>query len=68
MSEDNVRRKKSKKSKSKKSTSSIAGDSVHSTDSATRFPEDPEGGLYGNGVERHEEPRPKEDDVFEHQF
>ena len=68
MSEESVRRKKPKKSKSKKGTaSSLAGDSVQSIDSATRFPEDPEGGLYGSGVERHEEPRPKED-VFEHQF
>ena len=66
MSEESGRRKKPKKSKSKKGTSS--GDSVHSADSAPHFPEDPEGGLYGNGVERHEEARPKEDNVFEHQF
>jgi len=75
MSEEPVRRKKSKKSKGKKGTSSsVAGDSVHSMDSAGPFPEDPEGGLYGNGdgngngAQTLEEARPKGDDVFQHQF
>lgn len=71
VSEDQSQRKKSKKKKKKRS--SIAGDSVHSRESTTDFPEAAEGGLYGNNppAGKPEERRTQGetgDDVFSHQF
>ncbi|KIK57832.1 hypothetical protein GYMLUDRAFT_46043 [Collybiopsis luxurians FD-317 M1] len=63
-----------KRTKKKKSRSSLAPSTVSGDDSTTGYPEDPEGGLYGNtqAVEEHsEEPqgqRATNDDVFSHQF
>lgn len=66
-----------KKSKRKKSRSSLASES-YSRDDSTEFPEDPEGGVYGNSSgrgtgaeelqERTDTAQTTSDDVFEHQF
>jgi hypothetical protein len=76
LSEEQSKKKKKKSSKRRKSRSSLQ-DSVNSRDNTTEFPEDPEGGLYGNstrvpddedtstpGSRRKDTP----DDVFDHQF
>jgi hypothetical protein len=62
-----------KKSKKKKSKSSLAADSAYSREESTEFPEDAEGGLYGDGPrgERNEAPKPSRttsDEVFNHEF
>lgn len=70
LSEERATRKKSKKKKSK---SSVAP-SIASRDSTTDFPEDPEGGLYGDRKRGQSEEMQgsevatKVDDVFSHQF
>jgi len=74
ISEEQGQRKKSKKKK-KGSRSSVAGDSIHSRDSTTEFPEAAEGGLYGDGPRKPDESpgnaetnAETKDDVFSHQF
>ncbi|TFK42580.1 hypothetical protein BDQ12DRAFT_676444 [Crucibulum laeve] len=67
--ETGTRRKKSKK---KKSRSSLADDTT-SRDSVNEFPEDAEGGLYGDASPRQSVPRNDSasatgDEVFNHQF
>lgn len=74
--EDTGRKKKSKRRKRK---SSIAADSIQSQDdSVQEYPEDPEGGLYGNssrlGPSVDEQPRndqavkTTDEEIFKHQF
>jgi hypothetical protein len=66
ISEEQNQRRKSKR-KSKGSRSSAVSDS--SRDSTTEFPEDAEGGLYGEGPRKPEESqKATTEDVFEHQF
>ncbi|KAF9069617.1 hypothetical protein BDP27DRAFT_1392285 [Rhodocollybia butyracea] len=56
-----------KRVKKKKSRSSMA---PSIDDSSVGYPEDPEGGLYGNttAVDEHSEPRATNEDVFTHEF
>jgi hypothetical protein len=68
LSEEQGKKKKSKKKKSKSSDSSL-----RSGDSTTEFPEDPEGGLYGNKLQAgqpgaEETGATQTADLFEHQF
>ncbi|RXW15067.1 hypothetical protein EST38_g10785 [Candolleomyces aberdarensis] len=75
--EDTGRKKKSKK---KKRRSSVTTDSIQSQDdSVQEYPEDPEGGLYGNSSRlassaddrnrtKDEEATKTSDDIFKHQF
>ncbi|KAG6814344.1 hypothetical protein H0H92_010929 [Tricholoma furcatifolium] len=62
---------KKSKRKKKKDKSSIAGDTLDSRESVAEFPEDAEGGLYGDrsaGPAARQDPQPTGDDVFNHQF
>jgi hypothetical protein len=69
--ETNTRKKSKKKKKVKSSTGDV---SMESRDSSTEgFPEDPEGGLYGDRAVRSGEPQTngtitKDEDVFNHQL
>ncbi|KAJ3936835.1 MAG: hypothetical protein NXY57DRAFT_81367 [Lentinula lateritia] len=64
-----------KRVKKKKSRSSVAPSVISADDSTAGYPEDPEGGLYGN-TQAIEEPRstetngqrPTNDDIFSHEF
>jgi hypothetical protein len=70
ISEEQSQRKKKKKKK----RSSVPGNSVHSRESSTEFPEAAEGGLYGDRNPGEEAPDgiqasgTMKDDVFDHQF
>ncbi|GLB34952.1 putative proteolipid membrane potential modulator [Lyophyllum shimeji] len=69
MSEEQGAKKRSKRKKKKDSRPSNVDDSVHSRDSTTDFPEDPEGGLYAESPARTNAPQGKTgDDIFDHQF
>ncbi|KAF5391383.1 hypothetical protein D9757_001890 [Collybiopsis confluens] len=62
-----------KRTKKKKSRSSLAPSTISGDGSTTGYPEDPEGGLYGNtqGVEHSSEPhgeRATNNEVFNHEF
>ena len=61
---------RSKKKKAKKRKTKVAETSTPSKESVNEFPEDAEGGLYGERVQRPEtvEPATKGDNIFEHQF
>lgn len=67
ISEEQSQRRKSKKKKKRESRSSAASD--NSRDSTVQFPEDAEGGLYGERLRKPEETQKgTSEDVFEHQF
>ncbi|KAJ4000779.1 hypothetical protein F5050DRAFT_331306 [Lentinula boryana] len=64
-----------KRVKKKKSRSSVAPSTISADDSTTGYPEDPEGGLYGNTQAVEEPPiaetngqRAVNDDIFSHEF
>ncbi|KAJ3503668.1 hypothetical protein NMY22_g18168 [Coprinellus aureogranulatus] len=73
--EDSGKRRKSKRKKRKSST---ATESIRSTDDSVEFPEDPEGGLYGNTTQVPDTPeevtrkdkntKTTDDVLFQHEF